>query len=364
MSARHELRALTSVRGLAAWWVVLFHTRFAVDWLPAPVMRVAAHGYLAVDFFFLLSGFVIWLSSVDRLRDGGVRAIPAFLWRRVARIWPLHLFMLAGAVALALLLAATGRDAGGQFPFAELPWHILLIQNWGLADDLTWNTPAWSISCELAAYLAFPWLALSIDWRRVPTSALLAVVAALLVLLHLIYVSRGAWQMGHEITRIGVWRCLIEFTCGSVVAALYLRWRERPLAPVLGAVVLAAVLLGGWVRGWAETLTVPAAFASLLLALALTSGMRGNPLNGRAIHYLGEISYATYLCHFLLWFCFKLAFVRDATAVPVWQMACFALMTLCASALLYHGVERPAQRWLNAWRWPRLRPRPIAPSAR
>lgn len=346
-----ELRALTSVRGIAAWWVVLFHTRFAMDWLPAPALAVAARGYLAVDFFFLLSGFVIWLSSVDRLRAGGVRAIPAFLWRRVARIWPLHLFMLAGAVALALMLAATGRDAGGQFPFAELPWHILLVQNWGLADELTWNTPAWSISCELAAYLAFPMLALAIDWRRVPSPLLIAVIAALLVLLHLLYLSHGAWQLGHEITRIGVWRCLIEFACGTVIAALYLRWRARATVAAAGAGVLMLALLAGWAAGAAETLMVPAAFASGLLALALTSGMRGNPLNAGALHYLGEISYATYLGHFLLWFAFKLAFVRVATAVPAWQMACFAVMVLIASAAMYHGVERPAQRWLNALRW-------------
>ncbi|NVL89356.1 acyltransferase, partial [Escherichia coli] len=59
--AREELRALTSVRGIAAWFVVFFHIRFALG-LPDPELHLLAKGYLAVDFFFLLSGFVIWMT--------------------------------------------------------------------------------------------------------------------------------------------------------------------------------------------------------------------------------------------------------------------------------------------------------------
>ena len=66
---RPELRPLTAVRGIFAWAVVLYHVRLAcLGWLPAGVMAVLAKGYLAVDFFFLLSGFVIWLNYGERLR--------------------------------------------------------------------------------------------------------------------------------------------------------------------------------------------------------------------------------------------------------------------------------------------------------
>ncbi|MFA6608003.1 MAG: acyltransferase, partial [Sphingomonas sp.] len=67
MSIRHELRALTGARGIAAWLVVLYHIRLSVAGLPQGVVAVLAKGYLAVDFFFLLSGFVIWLSWGERL---------------------------------------------------------------------------------------------------------------------------------------------------------------------------------------------------------------------------------------------------------------------------------------------------------
>ena len=133
-----ELRALTSVRGIAAWLVVLFHIRESIAGLPDAAEAVLAKGYLAVDFFFLLSGFVIWMRWSERLRSSGANRIPEFLQRRIARIWPLHLFMLAAGLCLALALRVTGRDTP-QFPLAELPLHAVLLQNWGFTGALSWN---------------------------------------------------------------------------------------------------------------------------------------------------------------------------------------------------------------------------------
>ena len=342
-----ELRALTSIRGIAAWFVVLFHIRLSIAGLPAPAAAVLAKGYLAVDFFFLLSGFVIWMSWSERLRAGGPAAVPEFLKRRIARIWPLHLFMLGFGALLALALAATGREAP-HFPFAELPLHVALLQNWGFTSALAWNDPAWSISCELGAYLLFPLLVLAIDWRRVPAPAILAAIAALLVLLHTVFALRGATALGQEIPRLGLIRCVLEFACGTAIGALWLRWREQWRRPALACAAMALVLLGSWLaRLLPETLAVPAAFAALLLALALTAGKPGNPLEGRALHYLGDISYATYLGHFLLWFAFKLVLVSDAHAVGAPLIALYLVLVLASSAALYHWVERPAQRRVN-----------------
>ncbi len=348
MTARAELRALTSIRGIAAWMVVLYHIRLSVAGLPQGVVDVLAKGYLAVDFFFLLSGFVIWMSWGQRLRDGGVREVPAFLQKRIARIWPLHVVVLAGAVALALLLAATGRHDASEFPFRELPLHLVLMQNWGFTQALAWNDPAWSISAELGAYLTFPLLALAIDWRRVPTPAVIVAIAAAGVLLASIFAWDGAPTLGTDIPRLGLVRCVIEFAMGTAVGALWLRWRDAPALPSVVAVVVALALL---VSPLPETLRVPGAFAALLLVLARTSGLRGNPLDGRALHYLGEISYATYLGHFLLWFAFKLAFVDDARAVPIGLVAAYLVLVLIGSMALYHLVERPAQKWVNGLKW-------------
>lgn len=344
-----ELRALTSVRGLAAWFVVLFHIRGSIAGLPRAAEAVLAKGYLAVDFFFLLSGFVIWLTYAERLRAEGPAGVPRFLWRRIARIWPLHLVILGAGVALVLLLATTGRHDSVRFPFDELPLHVLLLQNWGFTQALSWNDPAWSISCELAAYLVFPWAVFAVDWRRLPGWTVVGAVAGMITLLHLILQAGGATTLGTDITRFGVVRCLAEFGAGTAVAALWQRWRDRRDAAV-AALLVAVGAASGWALGMPETLAVPLLFAAALLALALTSGSRGNPLEGPALHYLGQISYSTYLAHYLLFFAFKLAFVRDASDVPLAMIALYLAMVLASSVWLFHGVERPAQRLLNNWK--------------
>jgi peptidoglycan/LPS O-acetylase OafA/YrhL len=352
-----ELRALTSIRGIAAWLVVLFHIRLSIAGMPAPAAALLEKGYLAVDFFFLLSGFVIWMSWSERLRSRGPGAVAGFLKRRIARVWPLHLVMLGFGAMLALVLLAAGRETP-HFPFAELPLHALLLQNWGFTSVLAWNDPAWSISCEWAAYLLFPLLVLAIDWRRVPTSAVIVAIAALLTLLHAVFTLQGAAQLGEQIPRLGLIRCVLEFACGTAICALWLRWRQNWRAPALISAACTLAALGGWATGLLpETLAVPAGFAAALLILALTAGTPGNPLEGRALHYLGEISYATYLGHFLLWFAFKLAFVDDAQAVGWPLVALYLALVLASSVALYHGIERPAQRWINGLSF--RRPRPV-----
>jgi peptidoglycan/LPS O-acetylase OafA/YrhL len=91
--------------------------------------------------------------------------------------------------------------------------------------------------------------------------------------------------------------------------------------------------------------------------------LAGNPLASRPIHYLGEISYSTYLVHFLLYILFKIAFVDDPHDVAPQLTGLFLLLTLVASVALYHGIERPAQRALNRLFDRRAARRPVLSAA-
>ena len=346
---RPELKPLTSVRGLFAWGVVLFHLRLAcAGWLHPGVIHALGKGYLAVDFFFLLSGFVIQLNYGERLATGGWKEAADFLVRRVARVWPLHATMLGFAAAIALLLLATGRPAP-HFPFALLPLHLAMMQDWGFSRALLWNDPAWSISCEWAAYLLTPLAAWAIGRRAGwPVWALTIAAALPLLLLFGVMTAAGANGLGYDIAHLGIVRCLTEFACGTLLCDLWRRWRGDARAEI-AAWGFGAAMLGLWAAGAPETLAAPFAFAGLLLGLALGSERPRHPLAAGWIHYLGEISYATYLSHFLLFFAFKLAFVRDAHAVPPGLIAAFLLFEVVASAALYHGVERPAQKAIRRW---------------
>ena len=324
-----ELKQLTGARGLAAWAVVLYHLRLSIAGLPEPVLKLLAKGYLAVDFFFLLSGFVIWLAWHERVRGHTAR----FWQKRVARIWPLHLLMLCLAVMLATVQAARGHP-DPAFPWAELPLHLLLVQQWGTTTTLHWNDPAWSISAELAAYLLLPLLTRTADWRRCSTAALVALAAVALAILPL---TIGTDSLGQDIARFGLLRCLAEFTAGTVLAALYLRGGSARAPAGIAAIGALA-----WAAGAPETLAVPPLFAAALLALARS---RTRLLTLHPIHWLGEISYATYLSHFLLWKAFKLCLAPGPQQPLV--IATYLATVLLASHLLYRWWELPAQAWVN-----------------
>ena len=266
-----RLEALTGLRGLAAWYVVFYHIRLTLtDLLPAPVVAALAKGYLAVDLFFMLSGFVLWLNHGARFARPDAALVGRFWWRRIARIWPLHAVVLAGFCGFVALLVLTGRDRSG-YPLHELPLHLLLVQNWGFTPQLTWNHPAWSISAELAAYLLFPlvaWLTRR-DWSP---AALLGWLAVLLAALHALFAAGGHRILGADIVHLGLPRCLIEFTAGTFAARLWLHWQGHPAASRfawLGTLGAAVTGLAEYARPLDVDVVIAAEARGFLLGTAL-----------------------------------------------------------------------------------------------
>ncbi|MEJ2411301.1 MAG: acyltransferase [Novosphingobium sp.] len=307
-SPRAHLDALTGIRGLAAWLVVFYHIRYSLrDLVPGSIIEGLAKGYLAVDLFFMLSGFVLWYNYGARLRAGGAGAWLAFYQRRLARIWPLHVAILAAFVAFALLLLTTGRPAP-DMPFAQLPLHVFLLQNWGFTDALAWNDPSWSISTEFAAYLVFPLVAVMAPWDRLRLPVLGVLGALLLTALWGLFAVAGASGLGHDISHLGLGRCLLEFWLGNCACLIWQRLPRHGRAPVGCAAGAALIMIAGWTLDAPEALFVPAALLFALLGLALGKGVVVKSLSARPFVYLGEISYATYLAHFLLFKLYKLMF--------------------------------------------------------
>jgi peptidoglycan/LPS O-acetylase OafA/YrhL len=350
-----QIDQLTGLRGLAAWFVVLFHIRLScTDLLPGWTIDALGKGYLAVDVFFILSGFVMWLNYGAKLRTRGWGEAPRFWWKRFARIWPLHIAILAAMAAFALLLLATGRDAGG-YPFAELPLHAVLLQNWGLTSVLSWNHPAWSISTEVAAYVLFPLFAIALPWERLRAPVLIGIVVLATAVLAAGFALHGKDSLGADIPRFGLGRCLAEFAIGVVIGNLWLLWRASRAA--LCALAAAIMLAAGIGLGLPEPAYLPPAFAAALLALALDRGPMARFFAAAPLRWLGDLSYATYLSHFFLFVLFKLVFVGDDLQLTWLCLAGYLALVLAASAVLYNWLEKPAQRWLNARR-PRLPARP------
>jgi peptidoglycan/LPS O-acetylase OafA/YrhL len=361
--ASGEIPSLTPLRGVAALFVVAFHLRFYIPNLhyeqTAPLFMF---GYLWVDFFFILSGFIIahvYGPGLERGLSGF--AYTRFLYLRWCRIYPLHAAVLALFVAFELIawaLHASLAVAPGFEPFSRthtvvgIATHLLLINSLHLHDKLLWNFPAWSISAEWIAYLAFPVLALALQRRPALVSWLSFV--ALLGLLNLLALTNGGRLALHH--DWGAVRCLLEFSMGILVHEAYQRrWldsvfhRDTAFALTLSWILFA---MGQWLR---DILIVPA-FAALLLCAARNDRRVKSVFATRSLRHLGEISYSIYMVNILIfqivhfvWFAVGWGVFGVTLSVGASWMVWLAAMALviAASHASHRWIEKPARAWLR-----------------
>jgi peptidoglycan/LPS O-acetylase OafA/YrhL len=345
-----DIRPLTSLRIFAALWVLLYHFR---DHLGLELSRFGfiAKGYLGVDLFFILSGFI--LSHVYlKAWEAGRFNYGSFLWARLARVYPLHLVTLGATVAIwfvALKLGAAFDPVA--FDLRVLPQHLLMIHAWGTTPTAQWNFPSWSISAEWFAYLAFPVAALfSLAIRRWAVAGVIA-AAGLFVVLFL-----GAQAMDVAFTQmtaqIGAIRIIPAFLMG---AALYRLGTTVSLSR--GVAWAGAAIACLWIAvatslGVSDLVIWP---ALALLIFSVAEGAKTDPASALAaplLVYLGEVSYAVYMVHLPVDIAYFHALDKVApglTGALVWAawVGVFA-MCLFGAVAGYHLVERPARNWMRA----------------
>ena len=343
--AGSESRALTGLRGLAALLVMAHHFKLhfgLADRLPV-LGGLLQKGYLGVDLFFVLSGFVMAMTYGDWF-DGHRPGWPAyirFLVRRVARLWPLHAAMIGVWVAFGLALP--------RFPYSAhvLAANLMLIQAWGLSGAI--NPPAWSVSTELFAYLAFPalaWLALRGGRRAVFCAVAVAAlyVAATQLGPPLEEGRRGPLDLYRNYSWLPVLRCVAGFALGMLAWRMGSRPRLRRLlsAPWAAPAILASASLLMWAGAY--DLWVVPLLPALILATHLGRGPFYRALGHGPIHYLGLVSYAVYLVHLVL----LVNIDRWATSLwlemPIYlEMPVYLAATLLFATVLHAAIEVPGR---------------------
>jgi peptidoglycan/LPS O-acetylase OafA/YrhL len=345
------VRALTAVRGVAAWWVVVYHFREALpDGTPNVLRDIAARGYLAVDLFFILSGFVIAINYGYWFSHGtpALSKYRRFLLLRLSRIYPLHLFILLlfllNPIAIIFL---SSQHNPGDLRLDYYALSLVLMQSWGIVSGSTWNVPAWSISAEWLAYLLFPALARGVFAVARGRWSSLACLAGLLEVIALSTLALSPAGLGGDMHFFGLVRCFTEFSLGIVIFRLdegkarksYQTWFALAIAAMCG---LAAPILH-----LPDFAIMPLCFVSIVYALADERGPVAAVLRNRMLQWLGAVSYSTYLAHYLLkiW----IGFVLVRPNVPyVIVFPAYLLAVLVSSKLLYTWVERPSQKWWRA----------------
>jgi peptidoglycan/LPS O-acetylase OafA/YrhL len=303
-SAVSQLPSLTALRGLAALWVVLFH--YTALYFPRLDMTghssLIGKGYLAVDLFFMLSGFVMTHVYYRAFCESVKENYRSFLVARIARLYPLHVVVLLLFVATALLVqllayASTGTAQGipliGTRSLAAAIANLFMLQGLS-AEHLSWNYPSWSISVEFMAYLAFP-LILPLVWRASGRAKLVVLAAVCAALSLFAYLSGGDFnQWGGPLVLL---RCLPEFLLGTLIYSAYRArlWTHWFAADAVGLVALAVAILCLHLR--APDLLIVALFPVLALAAVGNTGNVARAINVAPLVWLGEISYSLYLIH-------------------------------------------------------------------
>ena len=341
-----DLRALTTLRFFAALWVVLYTAwpHLDVGFTPVAVSK----GYLGVETFFVLSGFIlshVYLEAAGekRFRYGG------FLWARLARVYPLHLVTLFGMIGLGLAATVAGLSIDGSLTnWRDLPAHLTLTHAWGLATSSAFNHPSWSISAEWAAYLSFPAFAF-VAWRLRDRPVLATGLAVAFALgLYAAFQPLAGYSLTEATFRWGALRIAPCFALGCALYLVHRRGGVRfagPVALVSGVVVLISASLGLW-----DAITVLAA-GGLILGLGSLDNARAGVLGSKAGVYLGEISYSIYMvCAPVLLLTTNIAarFTGDDDKrfhIIVWLALVAAIPV--AAMITYHLVERPARKALR-----------------
>ncbi|MEJ6022332.1 acyltransferase family protein [Ramlibacter sp. PS4R-6] len=363
----NRFEALDGWRGVCACLVVLFHFH---GYSPLYTNALVRHSYLFVDFFFVLSGFVIAWNYQTRLDDWqGVRR---FLILRLGRVYPLHLFMLLCFVAFETLRALAHSDGvftGPNSPSAVIS-NLFLLQSMGVHDSLTWNGPAWSISTEMWTYVAF---ALVCAWLGMRNWMLLA--TALVAPLALAALSKSGMDTTFD---WGFIRCIFGFALGVACCRIYALVAPYAHSPgratmtmVEVAIVFAVVAFVAAAGTSPMSFMAPFVFAAAVLIFAAEGGLVSRIFHSRPLKWLGTVSYSIYLTHFFFVLILPMVVKRVThldlwTAMPLpdgqWTMAygrnglegtffylLVVAMTLAGSALTYRYVEVPGREWTRRW---------------
>jgi peptidoglycan/LPS O-acetylase OafA/YrhL len=334
MERSDYLPALTGVRAIAAFLVLFLHANqvFPTEFVGG--LAFVHRGYLGVDLFFMLSGFII-AHVYLRVVAGG---LPYFLWHRVIRLWPAHAAVLAALVGLVVAARRAGFQFNepGAWELAALPAHFLMVHAWGFVDVAGWNAPSWSVSAEWFAYLSFPLVAWGL--LRIRPAAACVLAAGSLLAMALVFALAG-WNLKSALLGLpALTRVLGEFVCGACIYRVVadLRFRVGWIAPCAVAAFIAGAALQ------APDIVLVLTFAPLLVGAYAAGSVALRSL--AAIEWFGEISYSLYLVHFPLFIVFRRAVdaLPNAAAFP----AALALAT-AAATVLYYSVERPVRRRLR-----------------
>lgn len=366
----HYFGSLESLRGVAALIVVLFH----VNWLtPLYDLGLIRNGYLMVDCFFILSGFVICHSYGTKIHTGADTS--RFFWLRIGRLYPLHFVLIFVALGMECAKYCAEIKYGivsvyGSFVATNgysFVTNLLLVHDWGFHAWPNYNTPSWSISAEFFVNILFCLILLVTRTRR----KLVAVSIAILAFSSAVMLTSDSPGLT-AFMDYGVFRCLIGFFIGVLVYQLYRALPDQPASgrapgkkfasnafPLVFGFLL-VTLLSVKSPGASDFLVLPLVAFFLLFLVRAPGGLADRGLTCKPVSWLGKVSYSIYLVHYpILWAYLQVIRVvlkaptvtigHEKVATPHWLVGTVFLFAaigtvLVVSHISFKWIEEPFRK--------------------
>jgi peptidoglycan/LPS O-acetylase OafA/YrhL len=334
-----EIKPLTTLRGVFALWVMSFHLA-----LSSPVAGfggwTARRGYFGVEFFFVLSGFVL-ASAHSRafMTAFHWRDYFRFVWLRIGRLYPLHL-----AVIICVMACWTLIYPGPRPTWIEFLAEAGLAQRWLFSGEryIPVNGPSWSISTEWTTNLFFPVLvALILRARRLWPLTFAASCGTVIWA-----AAENHWELDMGGTNIPwpLLRSAGEFALGMFAY----RFRQRFQALGTDAALLVQMAMGiVLLRVNHSDLVIVILMFTLVLGLSQNEGLVSKSLSYGPLHWLGTISFSIYLVQLpVIVVMRKLALAAPSQRLELIIFSGGSLaVTILVAALTHYGLEVPARDW-------------------
>lgn len=363
VESKPHYEILDGLRGVAALLVVLFHV-FEVHSHGDHSKQIINHGYLAVDFFFLLSGYVISYAYDDRW---GKMTLKDFFKRRIIRLHPM---IIIGSIIGAILFYFQDSQGLGWGGIHEVPvWTMLLVMLIGFTlipvgkglDIRGWsemhplNGPAWSLFYEYIANIVY-----ALFLRRVSKIILatLVLVAAGVTIHYALTNSNGdiigGWSVDSTQLRIGFTRLAFPFLAGMLLAKtakLYYTKHAFLTASLLLVVLFSIPRLGGseniWMNGLYECFCLIIMFP-LIVWLGAGGKVNGKKAS-KICKFLGDISYPIYITHFPIVYVY-MAWVtnNNLSLEQSWHIGLLcAIISILVAYVSMRFYDIPVREWLR-----------------
>ncbi len=356
----NEIRSHTSLRGVAALIVVLVHFRsFFHSSIYPDETWFLYKGYLWVDFFFILSGFILsYIYGLEQPARRTLSDITRYLIARFARIYPLHFISLLVIFLFFTMISLVSWNKTGVFcclfdgslrDVESLIANLFLVHAWGMFNSVTWNLPSWSLSTEFFCYLIFAAL-LAMEG---PIRKLALLGLSCIVLLYYGFSLATSIDVDDNF-RLSIIRAASAFSIGillflgrHMISDLSSKWLTFLQISAIAA------LLSSLHYGVADVISI----ALMALIVLLTWEDRGwvcHWLGARYLHAIGIYSYSIYMWHYLIKFIAQedweaytgLALQSSATGSIIFVMF-LTFMVIPISIWSYRSLEMPARKWVN-----------------